>query len=84
MGADSIDLAPFALLSGQCEFKRMPLWFSNASMVFQRVMSPFFGNIPYDKVFMDDTLVASVEEVSHAQHLRTIFCEKTKDARFHY
>lgn len=60
---------PFGLF----EFNRMGFGLRNASQTFQRFMNQVVQGLEFVFVYIDDILVASVDEEEHARHLRTLF-----------
>ena len=62
-------ITPFGLF----EFLRMPFGLRNAAQAFQRLMDGMLRDINYAFVYLDDILVASPDEETHAKHLRELF-----------
>lgn len=58
---------------GLYEFTKMPFGLRNAAQTFQRFMNMVVGNLSIVFVYIDDVLVASVNESVHKQHLRILF-----------
>jgi hypothetical protein len=48
----------------------MPFGLKNAAQTFQRLMDSLFRNFPFTFIYLDDTLVFSLDR---AQHLRQVF-----------
>ena len=61
-------VTPFGLF----EFLRMPFGLKNAAQAFQRLMDGILRGVPFAFVYLDDILVASPTEASHADHLRQV------------
>lgn len=51
----------------------MPFGLRNAAQTFQRLMNIILSGLDYCFCYLDDILIASMDEEEHAQHLRTIF-----------
>ena len=60
---------PFRLF----EFIRMPFGLKNAGQTFQRMMDGVCAGLDCCFIYMDDILVASVDEATHVEDLRAIF-----------
>ena len=60
---------PFGLF----EFCRMSFGLRNASQTFQRFMNQVVQGLDFVFVYIDDILVASKDEETHMEHLRTLF-----------
>ena len=60
---------PFGLF----EFIRMPFGLKNAGQTFQRMMDDVLEGLDCCYVYMDDILVASVDEATHVEDLRAVF-----------
>jgi hypothetical protein len=62
-------ITPFRLW----EFLRMPFGLRNAGQTFQRLMDTVGAGLSFVFIYLDDVLVASPDEDSHVEHLRTVF-----------
>lgn len=62
-------ITPFGLF----EFLRMPFGLRNAGQSFQRFINSITASLPFCFAYMDDLLIASVDEITHHEHLRTLF-----------
>ena len=51
----------------------MPFGLKNAGMTFQRLIDRAFADLDHTFGYLDDLLVASPDEASHALHLRQVF-----------
>ena len=51
----------------------MPFGLKNAAQAFQRLMDGMLRDVNYAFVYLDDILVASPDEETHARHLRDLF-----------
>ena len=71
----SDDIAKTAVITpfGLFEFLRMPFGLKNSAQAFQRLMDSVFRDLPFTFVYLDDILVASPDQDSHAVHLNTVF-----------
>ena len=58
---------------GNFEFVRMPFGLRNAAQTFQRFMDEVLQGLSFAYAYIDDILIASVDETEHLQHLREIF-----------
>jgi hypothetical protein len=61
-------ITPFGLW----EFKRMPFGLKNTGQSFQRLMDRVGAGLDFVFIYMDDILVASVDEQSHLSQLRQL------------
>ena len=61
-------ITPFGLFI----FPRTPFGLKNAGQDFQRLMDEIFGDIPYVFCYIDDILIASVDEQEHLQDLKVV------------
>ena len=62
-------ITPFGLF----EFLRCPFGLKNAPQDFQRLMDELLGEIPHVFVYLDDILIASVDEQQHLKDLEEVF-----------
>ncbi|XP_070171491.1 uncharacterized protein, partial [Polyergus mexicanus] len=60
---------PFGLF----EFLVMPFGLRNAALTFQRFMNIILSGLDFCVCYLDDILIASVNEKEHAVHLHTVF-----------
>lgn len=60
---------PFGLF----EFLVMPFGLCNAAQTFQRLMNIILSGLDFCFCYLDDILIASVNEEEHAKHLDTLF-----------
>ncbi len=58
---------------GLWEFTRMPFGLKNAGMSFQRLIDRAMAGLEFVFGYLDDLLVFSEDEISHAAHLREVF-----------
>ena len=58
---------------GLYQFKRMPFGLTGAPSSFQRLMDKLMRDLPYVTTYIDDILVHSVDEKTHAKHLTEVF-----------
>lgn len=73
MEENSIPWTSFSVPQGKYEWLVMPFGFKNAPQVFRRRMDDFFRKYQeYCLVYIDDVLVASMDEESHKEHVKTI------------
>jgi hypothetical protein len=61
-------ITPFGLW----EFLRMPFGLRNAGQSFQRLMDTVGAGLSFVFIYLDDIHIASPDEDSHPQHMRTI------------
>jgi hypothetical protein len=47
----------------------------NVGMTFQRLMDSILGGLPFAFIYLDDILVASVDEAAHRLHLEAVFAK---------
>jgi hypothetical protein len=62
-------ITPFGLW----EFLKMPFGLKNAGQAFQRLMDGILMGIDFVFIYLDDLLVASVNEADHLKHLAMVF-----------
>ena len=62
-------ITPFGLY----EFLRMPFGLKNAAQAFQRLMDTVCRGLSLVFVYLDDILIASVDQAQHMEHLQTLF-----------
>ncbi len=60
---------PFGLF----EFLRMPFSLRNAFQTFQRFIDSVMRGLGFVSAYIDDVLIASVDESEHLGHLETVF-----------
>lgn len=60
-------ITPFGLF----EFLVMPFGLRNAAQTFQRLMNILFADLDFCFCYLDDILIASVDEKEHIHHLHT-------------
>lgn len=63
-------IIPFGFLF---EFLIMPFGLKNTAQTFQRLMNSILADLDYCFCYLDDILIASVDEKEHYQHLCTVF-----------
>ena len=51
----------------------MPFGLKNAAQAFQRLMDGILRDVDFAFVYLDDILIASPDEQSHKEHLRSLF-----------
>lgn len=73
MAPDDIQKTAMVTPLGLFEFVRMPFGLRNASQTFQRVVDTVFRGMEDVFVYVDDVLVASVDEASHRATLKEVF-----------
>ena len=61
-------ITPFGLY----EFLQMPFGLTNAGQTFQRLMDRFRAGMDFVFIYLDDILIASKNEPTHLQHVRTV------------
>ena len=61
-------ITPFGLY----EFLQMPFGLTNAGQTFQRLMDRFGAGMDFVFIYLDDILIASKNESTHLQHVRTV------------
>ncbi|KAI5153692.1 hypothetical protein ENBRE01_3227, partial [Enteropsectra breve] len=66
-------LTAFVTPWGHYEYSRLPFGLTNAPRAFQRIMSNILSDLPFVKVFLDDTLIFSKNKEEHLQHLKLVF-----------
>ena len=57
---------------GLYEFLQMPFGLTNAGQTFQRLMDRFGAGMDFVFVYLDDILIASVDEATHLHHIRSV------------
>jgi hypothetical protein len=69
------DIAKTAIISpfGLFEFTRMPFGLRNVGMTFQRPMDSILGGFPFAFIYLDDILIASLDEAAHRRYLVAVF-----------
>lgn len=73
MAPEDIQKTAMVTPLGLFEFVRMPFGLRNASQTFQRVVDSVFRGMEDVFVYVDDVLVASVDESSHLVTLKKVF-----------
>jgi hypothetical protein len=73
VAAEDIEKTAIITPFGLFEFVRMPFGLRNAGMTFQRLMDSLLGDLPFAFVYLDDILVASINEDVHRRHLCQVF-----------
>lgn len=68
-------ITPFGLF----EFLRMPFGLRNAAQTFQRFIHNVLRGLDFAYPYIDDILVASPDETSHAEHLRAVLQRLTEN-----
>ena len=61
-------ITPFGLY----EFLQMPFGLTNAGQTFQRLMDRFGAGMDFVFIYLDDILIASLDEATHLQHVRAV------------
>ncbi len=69
------DIAKTAIIKlfGLFEFTRMPFGLRNTGVTFQWLIDSVLGGLPFAFVYLDDILVASLDEASHRRHPEAVF-----------
>ena len=67
-------ITPFGLFTFPCT----PFGLKNAGQDFQRLMDEILADVPHVFVYVDDILVASVDESQHLEDLKRLFTELSK------
>ncbi|KRH94229.1 pol polyprotein [Pseudoloma neurophilia] len=62
----------FSILGNKYEFMRLPFGLKNAPFFFQKTMHKILSKFPFVKVFIDDILIFSRNEIEHYQHLELV------------
>lgn len=62
-------ITPFGLP----EFLRMPFGIRNAGQTFQRLMEMVGAGLNFVFIYLDNVLVASLDEATHISHVREVF-----------
>jgi len=70
---DDIQKTAVSTPFGLFEYVAMPFGLRNAAQTFQRHMDSIFRQFPFVTVYLDDILIASVDERSHIKHLQQVF-----------
>ena len=58
---------------GLFQFKRMPFGLTGAPSSFQRLMDRVLRGLPFVTTYLDDILIHSPDEITHCEHLHTVF-----------
>ena len=73
MAAEDVPKTAIITPFGLFEFLRMPFGLKNAAQAFQRLMDGILRDVDFAFVYLDDILIASPDEQSHKEHLRSLF-----------
>lgn len=63
---------------GLFQWTRMTFGFCNAPAVFQRAMDRLFEGLDFVIIYLDDIIIASIDEAEHLEHLRIVFSRLVK------
>lgn len=78
MSPDDIHKTAVTTPFGLFEFTRMPFGLRNAAQTFQRFINEVCKDFPFVFAYIDDILIASIDEYSHKQHLEKLFSRLSK------
>jgi hypothetical protein len=73
LGEESKSITAFSTAEGLFEFNVLPFGLSTASAIFQRVMNGIFKDVEFVRVYMDDIIIFSQNDLEHRDHLEKTF-----------